>query len=141
MVLSKIKKIARVFMALYTVAIIAMGTVSIVDAFVAPAYAQNLTVQETGNVNTLGPFQRVGQLLVGVFINVRNLVYIACGFVILWLAYDWIKKPGDLEWKNVIGIVVCLALMATVGYFIESVTGQTAGGNDSFVPGSTIQVN
>ncbi len=127
-------------MAVYALAIFAIGTAAVVDTFVEPAYAQLQTTQ-TGGVNELGPFQKVGRLLVGLFVNVRNLVYIACGFVIIWLVYEWIKKPGELEWKNVIGIIVCLALMATVGIFLESVTGQTSGGNDSFVPASSISVN
>jgi len=101
---------------------------------------QQLRVQANSGVNSLGPFARVGRLLVGLFLNVRNFLYIAAAFSLVWFFYGW-ATTGAIDWQKLMYIGIGLVLMASVGYFLETVTGQSSGSNDSFVPQSTIQIN
>lgn len=140
MVLSKFKAFGRFFMILHLFLFFSVGVATFTKFGVSPVQAQQLRVQSSSGVNSLGPFARIGRLLVGLFLNVRNFLYIAAAFTLLWVFYGW-ATSGKIEWSQLVYIGVGLALMAAVGYFIESVSGGAAGSNDNFIPQSTIQIN
>ncbi len=140
MVLSKFKAFGRFFMILHLFLFFSVGVATFTKFGVSPVQAQQLRVQSSSGVNSLGPFARIGRLLVGLFLNVRNFLYIAAAFTLVYTFYEWATK-GEINWKTLLYIVVGLVLMASVGYFLETVTGQSSGSNDSFVPQSTIQIN
>jgi len=140
MVLSKFKAFGRFFMILHLFLFFSVGVTTFTKFGVSPVQAQQLRVQSSSGVNSLGPFARIGRLLVGLFLNVRNFLYIAAAFTLVWMFYGWIKE-GKVDWEKIVYIGVALALMASVGYFVESVSGGAAGSNDNFIPQSTIQIN
>ena len=140
MILSKFKAFGHFFMLIQLILCLSVGVASFTKFVSSPAQAQQLRVQSNSGANALGPFARIGKLLVGLFLNVRNMLYIAAAFAILYTFYEWAIK-GTIDYKLLVGMGIGLALMAAVGYFLESVTGQGSGSNDSFIPQSTIQIN
>ena len=139
--LSKFRTFSRFFVMIQLVFCFSFGVAVFTEFVSSPVQAQQqLRVQANSGVNSLGPFARVGKLLVGLFLNVRNFLYIAAAFTLVHTFYEWATK-GEINWKTLLYIVVGLVLMASVGYFLETVTGQSSGSNDSFVPQSTIQIN
>ena len=139
--LSKFRTFSRFFVMIQLVFCLSFGVAAFTEFVSSPVQAQQqLRVQANSGVNSLGPFARVGRLLVGLFLNVRNFLYIAAAFSLVWFFYGW-ATTGAIDWQKLMYIGIGLVLMASVGYFLETVTGQSSGSNDSFVPQSTIQIN
>ena len=139
--LSKFRTFSRFFVMIQLVFCFSFGVAVFTEFVSSPVQAQQqLRVQANSGVNSLGPFARVGRLLVGLFLNVRNFLYIAAAFSLVWFFYGW-ATTGAIDWQKLMYIGIGLVLMASVGYFLETVTGQSSGSNDSFVPQSTIQIN
>ena len=141
MILSKFRLIGRFFMMVQFVLLFSFGGAMVVRFASSPVHAQQqLRVQANSGVNSLGPFARIGQLFVRLFLNVRNFLYIAAAFTLLWTFYGW-ATTGAIKWDQLMYIGIGLVLMAAVGYFIEGVTGANSGNNENFIPQSTIQIN
>ncbi len=91
-----------------------------IEVFAPDAFAQTPAISQIGTSDTASSFDRLVATLKTLFYSGRNLIFILSAFSLMWAIYGWISKPGDFDWKNIIWFMIALAILATIGVFIDA---------------------